>query len=248
MRLVPRSGAPYTVQERFLVDGAQLSVSGTRALAYNPFGAYLIDVRAGGYSKVFSRPDTRAAALSRDGTVAATGHAAKVVRVWDTATGAREQKLFTYVGDIEAVAFSPRHDLVASANSKGIAQVWRVADGTVVAILGGHTQGLTDVGFSEDARHLVTASRDGTIRVSDVGKSTSTAVLSGSNGSVTSAAFVGDGKILSASGDEARLWDARPDSAQHLPGSLDKLVALADRRLAATGRTLTLAERKRYLR
>ena len=110
-----------------------------------------------------------------------------------------------------------------------------------------HAKGLTDVGFSEDERRLVTASHDGTVGVWDVDESAPIVVLRGGRGSVTSASFLGNRMVLSASGREARLWDARPDSELRLPRTLPALLALANRRLAATARKLTRAERKRYL-
>ncbi len=234
MRLVQPAGSVVQVPESYFVRGAELSADARTAVAYNEFGGHLVEIPSGRLIMDFFRTETLAAAISHDGTLVATGHAAKTLRVWDVASGARIHKLFTHLGDIVAVAISPRDRLVASANSKGIAQVWRVNDERTVAILGGHTERLTDIGFSADGKRLVTASRDGTIRVGDVDKSAPSAVLLGAMKSVTSAAFAGGSRIVSANGDEVRLWDARPRSELNVRGGLDRLLALADRRLAAT--------------
>jgi WD40 repeat protein len=230
------------------VRGAELSGDGERALVFNQFGARLVGIESGRVLQTFPRTDTLAATISRDGKLVATGHAAKTVRVWTALTGERILKLFTHVGDIVAVAISPAGDRVASANTKGIAQVWQIEDGKTVAVLGGHAKGLTDVAFNRNGRLLVTASRDGTVRVSDVDASTTVAVLRGHAGPVKSATFTATGLVVSASVDgTVRLWDARPESELRVNRTLDELMALADRRLAATGRRLTTAERRRYL-
>ena len=171
------------------------------------------------------------------------------VRVWRTATAERIHKPLTNVGDIVAVAISPDRERVASASTKGLAQVWRVADERVVALFGGLGKGLTDVAFSPNGRLLVTAGDDGTVRIAVIDKNTRRADLRGHAGSVASAAFSADGRSVVSAGSDGtvRVWDARPVAALAARGSLDRLVGLATRRLAATGRELTAAERQRYL-
>jgi WD40 repeat protein len=253
LRLVRPSGAVTTVPLGYLVRGGQLTANARNAIAFNEFGAHFVDVKKGGsLVRDFPRTDTLAATVSRDGSLAATGHAARTVRVWRTNTGERIRKFSTNVGDIVAVAISP--GLVASANSEGIAQVWRLRNNTTVAVLGAHTRALTDIAFSPDTRagphgvkHLVTASRDGTVRIWNVGVSAPLAVLRGRMGPVRSAEFVTPGTVISADGNEARLWDTRRARRLRPHGTLKELLSLANGRLAATGRTLTPAERRRYL-
>jgi WD40 repeat protein len=228
------------------VWGGWLAADGRKALAYNRYGAHLVDVASGRASITLPHVKTLAATLSHDGKLAATVHADKTLWVWRIATGEPVIKIFKKFGEITAVAISPRDRLVASANTKFIAQVWRVKNGHTLATLGGHTDALTDVDFSPDGRRVVTASRDGAVRVSDVQRSAVTVVLRGPADVVTSAEFSSNETVVSANGDEARLWDARSPKKLQVHGTLAKLILLADRRLAAAGRKLTPAERERY--
>ena len=67
--------------------------------------------------------------------------------------------------------------------------------------------------------------------------------LQGHEGTVTSAAFDPEGHTIVTGGVDGtvRRYDCE------ICGGLDDLVALARKRLAATGRELTLEERERYL-
>jgi hypothetical protein len=235
LRLI-RPDGQYTRVPDVSTRGAELSPDGKQAVVFDEGGARLIDVDSGTTVLLLASADTLAAAISEDGSLVATGHAVKTVRVWNAKTGYRILKLFTHVGDIVAVALSLRGDLVASASTDGIAQVWQTSDGLPVAILGGHTGAITDVAFSRDEKRLVTAGRDGTVRVWKIDTSAPLAVLRGHTKPATSATFTATGRsVVSASSDgTVRIWDARPGSELKVRGTLDELSALAARRLAAT--------------
>jgi hypothetical protein len=246
LRLVRPSGAKSTVPLDDRVRGGSLSADGRRALVYDGQGAYLVDVDSGVYYANLLHPETSAATLSHDGELAATAHADKTIEVWSLATENTVLDL-PKVGDTTALAISPQNRFVASANTKFITHVWRTNRDHPVAIIGSHTDAVTDVEFAPDGRHVVTASRDGLVRIEDIARSAVIATLRAPNHAFSSASFVTATTIVSSDGDEARLWDARPPKKLEVHGSLAELMAIADKRLAATGRKLTPAERKRSL-
>lgn len=249
LRLIRPSGAKRTVPLGYSVLGGSLSADGRRALAYNAEGAHLVNVVTGHASAPsMLHRGTFAATLSRDGKRAATVHADKTLWVWSTATGEPVIKIATKVGAVTALEISPRDRLVAAANTELIAQVWHVKGGHTKATLPGHTDPLTDVGFSPDGQDAVTASTDGTVRVFDLARTgASIVVLRAPGHQFTSAAFVDATTVVSADGNEARLWDVRAPKKLRMNGTLTQLESLADQRLAATGRKLTPEEHKRYI-
>ena len=70
-------------------------------------------------------------ALSRDGKQVATGHADKVIRVWDFATGKEVCKLAGHDAP-PSVAFSPDGKQVLSAAADRTVRLWDVATGKEV--------------------------------------------------------------------------------------------------------------------
>jgi WD40 repeat protein len=234
LRLVRPNGSVVDVPGVSGSRGAELSTVGNLAVSIDETGTRLIEVDSGMLRQFFDRPGTLSATVSRDGALVATGHAAKVVRMWDVRTGARLRKLFGHVGGVVAVALSPRGDLVASASRDGTARVWRVADGQLVAVLTGHGNALTDIDFSPDGTQVVTASKDRTARVWKVDTGALLIVLRGHRDVVTSAAFGRTGRnVVTASADgTARVWDGvvQPelDVLATLPAPVNEVVAAGD--------------------
>jgi Novel STAND NTPase 1/WD domain, G-beta repeat len=247
LRLVGPSGAVTPVPLGLRVGGGALSADGRKALAYNWYGAYLVDVVSGRTDVTVPHAKTYRAALSRDGTLAATVAADKTLWVSRVATGERVIKISTKAGDLTALAISPHDRFVAGGNTKLIGHVWRVKNGHTLVTLSGHNDRIADIDFSPDGRYVVTASRDGTMHIFDLARGgTTVAVLHSPAHPMTSASFVTAAMVVSADGNQARLWNARPLKDLKVHGTLRELIAMADRRLAATGRKLTPAERKQY--
>ena len=95
----------------------------------------------------------------------------------------------------------------------------------------GHTAPVTDISFSPDGRYVVTSGGDGTVRVWDTATGEPVETFRGHTLPVVRAAFGPDGTLVaSASGDRtARTFRCR------LCGSIDELVALAERELPRSG-------------
>ena len=86
------------------------------------------------------------------------------MRVW---RGRRARPLYTlvgHVGQIAAIAFSPRGAFLATASTDGIGRVWNAKNGRPVSVLSGHKNFLEDIAFSRDGEQIATASSDRTAR------------------------------------------------------------------------------------
>ena len=98
-------------------------------------------------------------ALSRDGTLLATGGWTGDLRIWKTADG---EPLRTIETDsiVIGMAFSPNSRLVATGGAKGV-QVWDLLSGERVGKPIAHARGVLAVEFSPDGKSLLVGSDDG---------------------------------------------------------------------------------------
>ena len=140
---------------------------------------------------------------------------------------------------VRALAFSTDGELLATASRDKDVRVWDVATGEGHPLH--HTQAVHDVAFSADGRWLLTAA--GRAAVWDPFGAQPVIRLQGHDGPVTAVASDPSGRTIVTGGADGTVRTYRCD----LCGSLEELVAQAERRLATTGRTLTPQERERYL-
>ena len=141
---------------------------------------------------------------------------------------------------VTSVSFSRRAGLVATASLDHDVRIWDAITGARLNVLQ-HNTAVHDARFSPDGRWLISAAfraglwnpRDGTLVVR----------LQGHEGTLTSAAFDESGRTIVTGGVDGtvRRYDCE------ICGGIDDLVALAEERIAATGRELTPEERARYL-
>jgi WD40 repeat protein len=141
---------------------------------------------------------------------------------------------------VSAVSFSSSGELLASASLDHDVRVWDVASGEQVQLVQ-HNTAVHDAQFSPDGRWLVTAANRGGLW--DVQTGSNLGRLQGHEGTLTSAAFAPDGVTVVTGGVDGTVRTYRCE----ICGGLDALLALAQRRLADTGRELSAAERERYL-
>jgi WD40 repeat protein len=144
-----------------------------------------------------------------------------------------------HTGPVSSARFSPDGSAVVTASSDGTARVWDVRTGASLETLRGHFGAVTDASFSPDGRWIVTAG-PGTAALwsADAGERPLLLLLRGHVGPLTSASFDPTGTVILTSGVDGTVRTyvcavCRSGSA---------LLATAQARLAATGRTLSPAE------
>jgi WD40 repeat protein len=141
---------------------------------------------------------------------------------------------------VNSIAFSPSGQLLATASRDRDARIWNVATGELVREFP-HNTAVRDAQFSPDGRWLVTAA----LRASlwDANDGTNVVRLKGHEGTLTAATFDPSGRTIVTGGIDGTVRTYRCE----LCGDVTGLMALAEARLAATGRELTPEERKLYL-
>jgi WD40 repeat protein len=142
---------------------------------------------------------------------------------------------------VTSVSFSPDGRRLVSASRDRDAILWDVVSGKPLRVLRAHFGPVSDARFSPDGRWIATAGpRSVGLWRADTGELVR--LLYGPRGPYTAVAFGEDSKtIVAVAGDGVvTTYDCR------ICGDTDDLLALAEERLAATGRELTPQERELY--
>ena len=187
------------------------------------------------------RGPVAALGLSPDGELIATGGLDRVARLREAGSGRLLHSLAGHELRITGVAFSPDGSLLATSSADHDVRLWHVETGRPGRVFPVHTAIVSAVGFSPDGRWLVSAGpiAAGLWRTDteDFGH------LRGPEGKLVGAAFTAEGTRIVTASIDGTVRSFRCETCARTDG----LLALARRRLAATGRSLTPAERKRYL-
>jgi WD40 repeat protein len=144
---------------------------------------------------------------------------------------------------VTSVSFSPDGRRLVSASRDRDAILWDVASGKALRVLRAHFGPVSDARFSPDGRWIVTAGpRSVGLWRADTGQLVR--LLYGPPGPYAAAAFGDDSRTIVAVAGNGVVtrYDCR------LCGDTEELLALAEERLATTGRELTPEERELYLR
>jgi WD40 repeat protein len=180
-------------------------------------------------------------AFSPDDQRIATGSIDRTARIWDARTGKLLHVLRGHENDVTSVAFSRDDRFLVTASRDKDARTWDVRSGDPLRVLVGHFAVVSDASFSPDGRWVVTAG-PATAGLWDASSGRLVLYLRGHQGRLTSALFTGARGIITG-GVDGTIRTYRCETCASLRG----LIALADQRLALTGRTLTPAERGRYV-
>jgi serine/threonine protein kinase len=152
----------------------------------------------------------RAVAFSPDSKLLAAAGDARVVTLWQPATGKTVGTLRGHTDTISGVAFRPDGRRLASASWDGTVRVWEVAGGQTVLTFSGHGRRVLSVAFSPDGKYLASGGTGLTALVWEAETGRQVHSLGGHTDHVTCVTFSPDGKRLATgSWDKAvRVWDA----------------------------------------
>jgi WD40 repeat protein len=183
-------------------------------------------------------------AFSPAADLVAAGHANGSVGVWRVRDGRRLfQRLHHRRGArVLSVAFSSGGGRVVTAGSDAEAFVMNARNGRLLQALRGHSASISAAAFSPDGRWLVTAG-PGKAGLWDLVRGQRLSFLDGHEGRLLAASFDAAGRRVVTVGRDGTLRAYACDTC----GGIAELRRLAERRLEATGRKLTPAERQRYL-
>lgn len=106
-------------------------------------------------------------AFSIDGRRLVSSADDETIRLWDTATGALQETLETYLDWIDSVTFSPDGRYIASGSDDSTVRLWDAATGALQRTFEGHSKSVQSVIFSPDSQILASGSYDSTVRVWD---------------------------------------------------------------------------------
>ena len=239
------TGEPAGTFESEGAGAVALSPDGSRVAVGTAAGAIRIwtvddgretEVEASGRgvtSIAFDPSGDRLAAGFEDGSVAA----------WSTPDGRRLYRRLEHRSGstVTSVAFGAGDRLV-TAGGDSTARVWNAATGRASYALRGHFGSVGDAAFSADDRWVVTAGPN-TAGLWDVASRQRLLFLSGHESRVLAASFDAAGDTVTTVGADGEVRSYRCVVC----GGMPDLLRLAERRLAATGRELTPAERRLYL-
>ena len=142
--------------------------------------------------------------------------------------------------DVLSVELSRDGRRAVTASEDGDARVWDTRTGETSRVISGHFGTVFDASFSPDGRWVVTGGPS-TAGVWNAATGERLYFLQGHGGPVRAAAFASPTRIVTRGDDGVRAYECE------VCAGLDELLAVAQQRLAATGRVLSQAERQTYL-
>lgn len=159
------------------------------------------------------RDSTKSSAFTADGARAITGGSSNI-QLWDVESG-RLLRTFIDQSAGDAVTFSPAGNQILSASADNqLMRIWDTKTGRSIQTFTLNLSGesVTALDFSSDATKLASASHEKGIKIWDT--ATGSLLLSGIGGDVSAVAFSADGtQIVSGSGSEVKIWDAKTGRA-----------------------------------
>lgn len=188
----------------------------------------MLDMKLKKVIKLGASESVIAVAVSADGSlVAATGTSGAFV--WDTKTGARRAKLGEFYLP-NAMAFSPDDQHLAINCPEGTFCVTNTATGALEKKVDVQNPAISSFSISPDGKNLVVRPTDGTLRLVDLEKGILRKTISiphdPDNDDEGCVAFSGDGKLVGATGESLRIFDAatgtmvREEKLPYAPTSL----------------------------
>ncbi len=190
------------------INSLAFSPNGGQILAGGPDGLRTWSV-ATGKSLARAIGQSECAALSRDGSLAASGAKDGTVRLYNAVTLTPVASFHAHTQDVTAVVFSQDSRQLVSTSHDGKLLVWRIRDLQCVHELKEHHGWTMDASFSPDGRFLASAATDSKVVLWDARSWRKVAVFKGDRSSVNSVSFSGDGALLASGGEDGsiRVWN-----------------------------------------
>ncbi len=168
------------------------------------------------------QPGSRALAVSRSGSLFATGTDKARIQVWDLRTGTLQETLGSYTdpGDglagVVSIAINPDEHSLAYSLEYYILEIWDLTSGKRLADLKGHYGTIVALDYSPDGQTLASASVDGTIKLWNAHSGDLLRTITGVSTEVKCLAFSPDGSTLaSGAGDKSiRIWNVSSGTLQ----------------------------------
>lgn len=141
-------------------DGNLIAVAGYSAIClWNGYDGTHLGEFAG-----FGRP-VNVLAFNADGTLLASGHEDRCVRVWDLVNMRELGVLAGHTGAVSCLEFSPDGNCIASGSTDRHVLLWDLRIGRSVVSFPGHEDMVLSVSFSPDGSTLLSGSRDRSARM-----------------------------------------------------------------------------------
>jgi WD40 repeat protein len=184
-----------------------------------------------------------AIAFSPDGRRLAAGFANGTLSAWRLSDGGTLYRSSGHAPGtaVLSVGFSRIGERLVTAGADTTARVWDATSGRPLYTLRGHASPITDASFDPSGRWIVTAGRS-VAGLWDRASRQRLLFLPGGEAHMFAASFDPSGLRIMAVGIDGKFRSYSCEVCAGIPG----LLRLAERRLEATGRELTQAERARY--
>jgi WD40 repeat protein len=218
--------------------------SGRLAVGMAKDGIRVVTLGQNGFVKLARPGRVTSVAFSPLGETVAAGFANGTVAAWSL-DGRRllfEAQEHAKGTAVTSVAFDRSGGRLVTAGADSTVRVWDAHIGRALYALRGHYRWVGDAAFSKDGEWIVSAGS----RVAglwDLASRQRFLFLRGHEGRVHEATFDGSGRRITTVGGDGTVREYRCEVCADVPA----LLRLAERRLEATGRTLTPAEWSRYL-
>jgi WD40 repeat protein len=185
-----------------------------------------------------------AVAFDPSGDNVAAGFEDGMLGAWTTGDG---ERLYLGAGHgngarVASLAFSPDGGRLVSGGGDSTARVWDAATGRLLYSLRGHSGTVRSASFSPDGEWIVTAGAT-IVGVWDPSTRQRLFFLQGNGGRFLAASFGPGSRDIATMATDGTL----SSYACGICGGIEELLALAESRLAGTGRELTPEERRHYL-
>lgn len=194
-----------------LIGGGRHSVSGYAALHEIATGFRI--ARVGDELDIVLAAD-----ISDDNQLIALAGPQKMVRVFETLTGALKAEQKKHTDWIHCVRFSPDGLLLATADRSGGLVVWETQTGRLYMELQGHKGEIRSIAWRPDSLALVSGSFDGTLKMWDMNEGKQIKSWDAHGGGVGAVAICNDGTMVSTGRDnKVKVWDAAGNAAGEMP-------------------------------